>query len=87
MRIWFKEWKSNHLLRDIVIEDDSDETRTHKIFNALDKCCMEFDLSRPIWLDSTVREFQKHSRARFLREAFVDEVDFDYLEIQVIEED
>ena len=87
MKIWFKKWKETHLLADITVEDNSDETRTHKIFNALEKCCSEFDLSRPIWLDSTVREFQKHSKARFTKDAFIDEIDFDYLEIQVIEED
>lgn len=87
MKIWFKKWKETHLLADLTVEDNSDETRTHKIFNALEKCCNEFDLSRPIWLDSTVREFQKHSKARFTKDAFIDEIDFDFLEIQVIEED
>lgn len=87
MRIWFKEWKENHLLKDIVVEDFSEETRTHKVFNALDKCCTEFDLSKPIWLDSIVRDFKKNSKARFVKEAFVDEIDFDFLEIEVLEED
>ena len=36
MRIWFKQWKDSRMLRDLVIEDDSDETRTHKVFQALD---------------------------------------------------
>ena len=34
MRIWGKLWKDNHMLKDTVIEDFSDETRTHKVFNA-----------------------------------------------------
>lgn len=87
MRIWFKLWKNNHLLQDTTIEDYSDDTRTHKIFNALEKCCCQFDLSKPIWLDSTIREFQRHARARFTPDAFVECVEFDYLEIHVIEED
>ena len=33
-RLWGKEFKDNRMLRDTVICDDSDETRTHKIFNA-----------------------------------------------------
>ena len=41
----------------------------------------------PVWLDATVRDFQRHARARFTRDAFVEEIDFDYLEIYVIEED
>ena len=54
-RLWAKEFKDNRMLRDTVICDDSDETRTHKIFNALEEICYEFDLSKPIWLDVTAR--------------------------------
>ena len=44
MRIWFKMMKNNHLLRDTTITDESDETRTHKVFHALEEVCYEFDL-------------------------------------------
>ena len=40
-RLWGKEFKDNHMLRDTVICDETDETRTHKIFNALDSICYE----------------------------------------------
>ena len=85
-RLWAKEFKDNHLLRDTTICDDSDDTRTHKIFHALDAVCLEFDLSKPIWLDKTIAEFQRHAKARFYQDNFIDSIDFDYLEIQVIEE-
>ena len=75
------------MLRDITVEDDRKETRTHKIFQALDKVCYEFDLSKPIWLETTIAEFQRHAKTRFYQDNFVDEIAFDYLEIQVIEED
>ena len=87
MRIWFREWKQNHMLRDTVIEDDSDDTRTHKVFHAVTAACREFDLAEPIWLDSVIRDFKRHARARFTRDCFVEELDFDYLESWVIEED
>ncbi len=87
MRIWFKVFQDNHLLMDTTIEDFSNDTRTHKVFNALEECCYAFNLSKPIWLETTIKDFQKHARARFTPDAFVDEVDFDYLEIHVIEED
>ena len=85
-RLWGKEFKDNRMLKDTVVCDDTDDTRTHKIFNALEQICYEFDLSRPIWLDKTVNEFKSHSKARFYQDNFVDSIDFDYLEIQVIEE-
>ncbi len=85
-RLWGKIFKENRLIKDTVICDDSDDTRTHKIFHALDSICYEFDLSKPIWLDSTIREFQKRDKVRFNQDNFIDSIDFDYLEIHVIEE-
>ena len=87
MRICVKIWKNNHMLRDTVIEDDRDDTRTHKVFHALDEICYAFDLGKPIWLDSTISEFKRHSKARFYQDNFIEEIPFDYLELQVIEED
>lgn len=87
MKVWAKEWKSNHLLRDMTVEDDTEDTRTHKVFHAIDRICEEFDLQHPIWLDSNIRDFQSRARCRFSKDSFTEEVPFDYLEIQVIEED
>ena len=48
--------------------------------------CDEIDLSKPIWLDTTIADFKRHAKARFYQDNFVDSIDFDYLEIEVIEE-
>ena len=85
-RLWGKIWKDNHLIKDTVICDESDDTRTHKIFHALDKICYEFDLSKPIWLDHNIKEFQKRDKTRFGKDNFVKSIEFDYLEIHIIEE-
>ena len=86
-RLWAKEFKGGRMVQDTVICDDREDTRTHKIFRALDEICYAFDLSKPIWLDSTIAEFKRHSKTRFYQDNFVDSIEFDYLEIQVIEED
>ncbi len=86
-RLWAREFKDNHMLRDTTIINDLEDTRTHKIFDAIDKVCYEFDLSKPIWLDNNIKDFQRTSKTRFTKDSFIDEIDFDYLEIQVIEED
>lgn len=85
-RLWAKEWKENRMIKDMVVCDESEDTRTHKVFHALTEICYAFDLSKPIWLDATAEEFKRHSKARFYQDNFVDAIDFDYLEIQVIEE-
>ena len=86
-RVWGKLFKDNRMLKDLTVCDDSQDTRTHKVLHALDEMCYAFDLSKPIWLDSNVREFQRHAKTRFRQDSFVDEVDFDFLEFQVLEED
>lgn len=85
-RLWGKIWKENRMVGDTVIEEESDDTRTHKIFRALDEICHTFDLSKPIWLDTNITEFKRHSKTRFGQDSFIEEIEFDYLEIQVLEE-
>lgn len=86
-RLWAKVFKDNRMLKDTCIQDAGSDTRTHKIFHALEEICYEFDLGKPIWLDKTIAEFKRHDKARFTQDNFIEPIDFDYLEIQVIEED
>jgi hypothetical protein len=86
-KLWVRQIKENRLQRDMVVEDDTVDTRTHKVMNALEKACYEFDLEKPQWLSSTIRDFQLHSKCRFTKDSFIEEIDFDYLEIQILEED
>lgn len=86
-RLWSKQWKDNHMISDILILDDTDHKRTKKVLDALEKTCMELDLPIPIWLDNNIREFQLHAKTRFRQDNFMETIPFDFLEIQVIEED
>ncbi len=86
-RLWVREFKDTRMLKDVVIEDVSSDTRTHKIFNSLEKACHELDLAVPIWLEDNIDSFKKTSKTRFRQGSFIEEIPFDFLEIQVIEED
>ena len=86
-RIWAKLVKDTRFLKDTVISNsDYSQSRTTMIFSALEEICYQFDLGKPIWLDATVSEFKKPSKARFTQDNFIEHIDFDFLEIQVIEE-
>ena len=87
MKIWFKIWEDTHLIQTETIEEDTEDTRTHKIFHALEEACLKFDLAKPIWFESNITEFGRHAKTRFYKDNFVEEIEFDYLEMQVIEED
>lgn len=86
-RLWGRIFQKNRMIKDIVISDSSDSRRTTKVVHAVEAICREFDLAQPIWLDSNIREFQICSKTRFGRDHFIESIDFDYLEISILEED
>ena len=87
-RLWEEIYKDNRMIRDMVVcNDNSELRRTQKIFAAIDDICREFDLSKPLWLESTISSFKRYDKTRFLQDNFMEPIDFDYLEIHVIEED
>lgn len=85
-RMWGKIFKDNRLMTDYVSEIDYDDTRTHKIINSLNDISNKLNLENPIWLDSNIDEFKKTNKTRFTSDSFIENIDFDYLEIQIIEE-
>ncbi len=87
-RLWAKVMKDNRMIDDMVVaNEDRELRRTQKVFAAIDEICDTYNLSKPIWLDATIKDFQKRSKTRLTQDNFIDEIDFDYLEIEVIEED
>ena len=42
MKIWFKIWENTHLLKSETIEDDTEDTRTHKMRPARTKYFMHW---------------------------------------------
>lgn len=87
-RLWAKIIDAGKIVKNMTIENsDSSLNRTKKIFHAIDEACYAYDLSKPLWLDKNISELKKSSKTRFTKDNFVDEIDFDYLEIEVIEED
>ena len=86
-RMWARTFKDNRMLKDTVVADSSPDSRTHKVFGAVEEICRRFDLGKPIWLDSNIADFKRIGKTRFTADSFIEEIDFDYMEIFVIEED
>ena len=80
-------YKDTRIQKSTVICDDTKNSRTKKVFHCLDCICHEFDLPSPIWLDANIKDFQKFSKVRFSQDNFIEILDFDYLELRIIEED
>ncbi|MBR2259191.1 MAG: hypothetical protein IJ899_18060 [Blautia sp.] len=86
-QLWGKICKGNRMLKETVYTEEGPDTRTHKVMKGLEEICYRLDLEKPIWLESNIQEFQRRARTRFTKDSFIESIGFDYLEIQVLEED
>ena len=63
------------------------DCRYEDVQEALTELCREFDIPRPIWLPKHDREYEEFRRTRFLPEHFMEEVPFQRLEIEYLDDD
>lgn len=63
------------------------DCRFEDVEDALTEMCREFDIPRPIWLEKHYREYESFRRTRFLPEHFMEDVPFQRLEIEYLDDD
>ena len=80
--LWVRVIRHHHISRQIT-----EPCRREEPEEALAEACRKLDLSRPLWLDKNQREWDEFGQTRFLPDAFVEQVDFDRLEIEFIDPD
>ncbi len=86
-RMWGKLVQNHRIVRDTTsVNADYRLSRTQMVLDSLEDICHTFDLPVPIWLKPNIEEFRRRSRTRFGPDCFIEQISFDYLEIQVIEE-
>jgi len=87
-RLWGKVMKNNRFVKEMVFEiDDFSMSRTEKVLECLDQSCMAFDLQKPMWFDKNTKEMIRFAKTSFHEDQFIETIDFDYFEIEIIEED
>ncbi len=87
MKFLARTFKDNRMKADILVENTKNDTRTHKVFEAVESICYDLDIPKPIWLDSNIADFKRYSKVRFYADSFIEEIPFDYLEFSVLAED
>jgi hypothetical protein len=86
-RLWVKIYKNNKITKDYIAQSNNyNLSRTKMIFSCLEEACHELDLASPIWLELNIKDFQLHSKTRFSADNFIEATDFDYLEVQILDE-
>jgi len=78
--------KNNRIICDQVFEvNSSDLSLQDKINKGLESLCYHFDIQTPLWFNDHDKDFARIGKTRFTDHHFVEDLDFDYLEIEIIE--
>ena len=81
-RLWMRIIKKHRIDKQFIAPCAPGEER-----EALIALCREVDLPVPMWLEKHEREFERFRRTAFLPDHFIEEVRFERLEIEFLEEE
>ncbi|NLJ58281.1 MAG: hypothetical protein GX339_05505 [Tissierellia bacterium] len=85
-KLWAKIIKNNKTINSIVVSNKEDIPNEKKRAKCIDEICKKLDLSVPLWLKKHSKEFSQFNSVTFYPEDFIDEIDFDKLEIELIDD-
>ena len=80
--------ENNKIVKDIVarcLEDDLNEEDA--LHMCIQEICYEFDLQRPLWFPKNQREYEDYRRIVLTQDNFMEPIDFDTLELEILEDD
>ena len=80
-RLWARIIRKNRISRQATADCTWENAA-----DALTDLCREFDIPRPLWLNKHETEFAEFRRTQFLPEHFMEEIPFDRLEIEFLED-
>ena len=81
-RLWAKIIVKHRIARQSAQPSAFEDVR-----ETLGEICREFDIPAPIWLGKQEREFEKFRLTSFGPESFMEDVSFQKLEIEFLEDD
>lgn len=84
-KIWAQKIKDNKIIDSITIFGEKDIAKSDERDKCLNEVCEKFDISVPIWLDKHQNEFYNFFAVTFFQEDFIDEINFDKLKIERID--
>ncbi|MDW5299984.1 MAG: hypothetical protein SA378_07595 [Sedimentibacter sp.] len=85
-KLWAKKIKYNKIISSIVVKNKENISLEQKRDKCLKEICQKLDISVPIWLKKHELEFSQFKYVIFTTQDFIDEIDFDKLEIELIDD-
>lgn len=87
LKLWGKLIKHHKIVRDVVLDMTLITDSAQTVRAALDDFAPALDIARPIWLPKNETDLTKFIITRFYPDQFMESVDFDWLEIEIIGDD
>jgi len=84
MKIWVITRKDNKIILDALFEDENIDTEA--IYELISVACNEFDIGKPLYLSKNEHEIEDFRRTVFYAADFMEEIRFDSLEVEIIDE-
>lgn len=86
MRLWGKLMKNNKIIKDnavpLIVEDDYQAA----LKEAMIELCDSFDIAKPYWLNKNLNEYNRLGKTSFNKDNFIEEIEFDKLVIEELED-
>ncbi len=81
-KLWVRLMKNHRMVKHTTIPCEWDEVQ-----DVLTEVCREFDVPMPLWLDKHEFEFGQFRRTAFTQDHFVEDIRFDRMEIEMIDDE
>jgi hypothetical protein len=86
IRLWGKIIKNNKIVEDTEFTCNDDIEYQDQLKLCIKEICYKFDIQKPFWLPKNLEEYNRVKRTSFKQDNFMEEINFDRLEIHVLEE-
>ncbi|GAB6110000.1 hypothetical protein [Fusibacter bizertensis] len=86
-RLWGKIVKKNNITQNYVFEMmKKDMVFEELLAKGIEDLCNRFDIGNPMWLSDNEIDMKRINKTRFKSQHFIEEIDFDYFEIEYLAE-
>ena len=87
IKLYGKIVKKNNIVQNSVFEMQKDHMDFKDfIFKGLESLCYKFDIGYPIWLSNNENDMNQVNKTKFKAQQFIEDIDFDYLEIEYVDD-
>jgi hypothetical protein len=85
-KLWAKKIHKGQIINSVVVTNKEDISLTEKRDKCMKELCQKLDISVPCWLKKHDLEFSQFKYVTFYPQDFIDDVDFDKLEVELIDD-